>query len=150
MNHTTEFYLVSCVAGKQSHAVPAKDLYLSEWFQRARSYVERAGKPWFILSAQHVLLDPNIIVEPYEQTLNTMDVRSRREWAQRTQAQMETLLPAASRCVVLAGTRYREFLMPYLMSRFETSVPMQGLAIGKQLQWLGPRRGSDDATMTPD
>ncbi|QYD70104.1 hypothetical protein KZJ38_07275 [Paraburkholderia edwinii] len=139
MNTAAEFYLVSCVAGKRSHAVPAKDLYLSEWFQRARSYVERAGKPWFILSAQHGLLAPDMIVDPYEQTLNTMDVHSRRKWAKSTQAQMETMLPAASRCLMLAGARYREFLMPYLMSRFETSVPMQGLAIGKQLQWLGPR-----------
>lgn len=135
----TDFYLVSCVARKQSHTVQAKDLYLSEWFQRARSYVERAGKPWFILSAEYGLLVPDTVVAPYERTLNTMDVRSRREWAQRTQAQMETMLPTASRCVVLAGERYREFLMPYLTSRFETIVPMQGLAIGKQLQWLGPR-----------
>jgi hypothetical protein len=53
------------------------------------------------------LFAPDMIVGPYEQTLNTMDVRSRREWAQRTQAQMETMLPtAATRCVILAGARY--------------------------------------------
>ncbi|WP_429838091.1 DUF6884 domain-containing protein [Burkholderia gladioli] len=40
------------------------------------------------------------------------------------------------RCAVLAGERYREFLVEYLRSRFELEIPMQGLAIGRQLQWL--------------
>ncbi|WP_338000323.1 DUF6884 domain-containing protein [Burkholderia gladioli] len=53
---------------------------------------------------------------------------------------MDTQLPAepgqGGRCVVLAGTRYREFLMGYLSGRFTVEIPMNGLAIGKQLQWL--------------
>jgi hypothetical protein len=39
--------------------------------------------------------------------------------------------------VVLAGARYREFLLDYLKARFATvELPMEGLKIGKQLQWL--------------
>ena len=50
---------------------------------------------------------------------------------------MDTSLPAVDRIVVLAGQRYREFLMGYLRKRAETlEVPMEGLGIGKQLRYL--------------
>lgn len=39
--------------------------------------------PWFILSAEYGLLEPDAEVEPYERTLNTMSVSDRREWARR-------------------------------------------------------------------
>jgi len=136
MTHTTPLYLVSCVGKKREHAMPAKDLYASEWFLRARGYVERNGGPWFILSAKFGLVAPEQRIEPYDQTLNGMAVAERREWAQRVRLQMDALLPASGRCVVLAGQRYREFLMDYLDERFSTEVPMVGSAIGQQLRWL--------------
>jgi hypothetical protein len=50
---------------------------------------------------------------------------------------MDTSLPGADRIVVLAGIRYREFLMDYLRQRARTvEVPMEGLRIGKQLHFL--------------
>jgi hypothetical protein len=133
-------YLVSCVSGKAAAPTQARDLYVSQWFRFARQYVEAAAGPegcaWFILSAQYGLLAPSCIVAPYERTLNTMGVAERRAWATDVRAQMNKDLPVAARCVVLAGERYREFLMDYLETRFTTEVPMQGLAIGQQLQWL--------------
>lgn len=129
-------YLVSCVAKKRTEAMDAKDLYASEWFLRARAFVERAQSPWFILSARYGLVAPYQTIAPYEQTLNTMSVAQRRSWAANVHQQMDVDLPDARRCVVLAGERYREFLMDYLNGRFVTEVPMRGLAIGKQLQWL--------------
>jgi hypothetical protein len=53
---------------------------------------------------------------------------------------MEDNLPASDRVVVLAGARYREFLMGYLKARTDiVEIPMEGLAIGKQLRWLGEK-----------
>jgi hypothetical protein len=50
---------------------------------------------------------------------------------------MESSLPAVDRIVVLAGLRYREFLMDYLRQRAGTvEVPMEGLTIGRQLRYL--------------
>lgn len=137
MTHTAPVYLVSCVAKKSESARPAKDLYVSEWFLRARKYVERSDGRWFILSAKFGLVQPEQCIEPYEQTLNTMTLLKRKAWAQRVRMQMEIMLPPSARCVVLAGQRYREFLMDYLNERYVTEVPMQGLAIGQQLRWLG-------------
>jgi uncharacterized protein DUF6884 len=66
-----------------------------------------------------------------------MRTSERNAWASKVQAQMETSLPAADRIVVLAGRRYREFLMDYLRQRARTvEVPMEGLTIGKQLRYL--------------
>src|SRR5690606_9611227 len=36
-------YWVSCVSGKLSRPAPAKDLYISDWFLKARRYVESKG-----------------------------------------------------------------------------------------------------------
>jgi hypothetical protein len=76
-------FLVSCVAAKRSAAAPARDLYISDWFQKARAYVEKQGDPWFILSAKHGLVRPDQVLQPYELTLNNMAAKERRAWAQR-------------------------------------------------------------------
>jgi hypothetical protein len=48
--------LVSCVKDKLDHPAPAKDLYTSDLFRKARGYAERVGVPWFILSSEHGLV----------------------------------------------------------------------------------------------
>ncbi|CAE6887948.1 DUF6884 domain-containing protein [Paraburkholderia domus] len=136
MADTLTVNLVSCVGKKLDRASPAKDLYGSTLFRLARRYVERRQGVWFILSAKYGLVAPDQRVEPYDQTLNSMKVADRRAWAHRVQQQMDTEIPSGGRCVVLAGNRYREFLMDYLSDRFTTEVPMDGLRIGEQQRWL--------------
>ena len=66
-----------------------------------------------------------------------MRVAERRAWAEKVQSQMEQALPDADEVIILAGTRYREHLEDWLNRRFaHVQVPMRGLQIGKQLQWL--------------
>lgn len=131
-------FLVACVRKKQSGWVAARGLYVSCWFLKAREFVESQGGDWFILSAEHGLLHPDERIEAYEETLNGMRVAQRIEWAERVDRQIEELLPRLEMAVVLAGLRYREFLLPLLQARnIETQVPMAGLTIGKQLKWLG-------------
>ena len=112
--------------------------YLSPWFVKARDYVEATGMPWLILSAEHGLLHPDAEVSPYERTLNTMPVAERRAWASRVLEALRPHLLGTEQVVVLAGDRYREFLMPSLRATCrDVRVPMEGLKIGFQLQWLG-------------
>lgn len=134
-------HLVSCVSKKAEHAAPARDLYLSAWFMKARAYVEARGGPWFILSAEHGLLQPDRVTAPYERTLARMGVVDRRAWAKEVTEQLDVLGVRADRIVVLAGLRYREFLMPALLSRATSvEIPMEGLGIGQQLAWLERNR----------
>ena len=133
----TRCFLVSCVGQKTASARKAKDLYVSQWFIKARGYVETSKAPWFILSAGYGLVDPKTTIDPYEKTLNRMSVGERRAWATRVTAQMDTHLPAVDGVILLAGVRYREFLLDYLKARFRrVEVPMEGLKIGEQLHWL--------------
>lgn len=136
-DRSTTVYLVSCVGKKRTTPAHARELYSSDWFVKARDYVEGTRSPWFILSAERGLVPPDLILAPYERTLNTMSAPERRAWAARVKAQMETSLPAAERIIVLAGLRYREYLMDYLRQRAKiVEVPMEGLTIGRQLHYL--------------
>ena len=129
--------LVSCVKTKANRACPAGDLYTSAWFTKAKSLIERSGLDWFILSAEHGLVDPRMVIAPYEKTLNKMGIAHRKSWAARVTAQMSDVLPEAHEVVILAGDRYRENLMPYLRNRFsKVTIPMEGLTSGRQLNWL--------------
>lgn len=129
--------LVSCVKTKSDRALPAKNLYISTWFKKAQSLVERSGAEWFILSAKHGLLNPNDKIEPYEQTLKIMDAAERRVWAAKVIDQMDILLPDADKVIILAGVDYRTNLMQYLYGRFASiDIPLKGLKSGQQLQWL--------------
>ena len=130
-------HLLSCVGQKQPLPAPARDLYISSWFCKARSYTESTGRPWFVLSAKHGLVHPDELISPYDLTLNTMPVAGRRQWAGRVLTQLEPHLGGVGSVVFLAGQRYREFLEPSLRSRgLVVSVPMEGLRIGEQLRWL--------------
>ncbi len=129
-------YLVSCVSTKRASPLPARDLYVSPLFVKARAFVEARNAPWFILSAEYGLLDPNTVVAPYERTLNRMRLAERRAWADGVLAALGPRLRAVGTVVFLAGKRYREFLEPALSGRVRVEVPMADLGIGKQLQWL--------------
>jgi hypothetical protein len=129
--------LVSCVKTKAERACQARDLYTSAWFTKARSLIERSRLTWFILSAEHGLVDPQTVIAPYEKTLNKMGAGERKAWAERVIGQMATVLPDADEIILLAGQRYRDGLMPYLQARFpKVSIPMEGLTSGRQLNWL--------------
>ena len=123
---------------------PAKDLYTSAWFRKARAYVEKKGRPWLILSAQYGLVHPERMIRPYEQTLKTMPVADRRAWAERVLAELGPSLIGVDTVVFLAGQAYREFLAPALRDRgLMVRVPMAGLSQGWQLSWLGGAHSDD-------
>lgn len=137
MEKAEKIFLVSCVAGKKPDPVPAAELYTSVWFTKARKLVEATGAHWFILSAEYGLVAPDSVIASYERTLNRMSAADRRTWADRVLQQMEMDLPAAAEVVILAGHRYRENLVSWLRQRYaKVTIPMQGLRIGKQLQWM--------------
>ena len=130
-------WLVACVKGKRGAPAPTKDLYRSDWFRKARRYVEQSGGAWYILSDKYGLAHPDAELEPYEKDIGRMPACDRRAWARRVRAQMDAELPPAGEVVILAGRRYREYLIGYLAQRFgKVSIPMEGLRIGEQQQWL--------------
>ncbi len=137
---TAPIFLISCTKTKAPAACAAGDLYQSDWFRKARAYVEAKGGRWFILSAEHGLVDPEAIVAPYETTLCRMRKPARRAWAVRVYDQLlEHGLTCSGPVVILAGELYRENLERWLNSGGRNprcSVPMRGLGLGQQKAWL--------------
>jgi hypothetical protein len=75
--------LVGCVKTKLPHPAPARDLYASDLFRGRRAYVENTCERWFILSAKHGLVEPDEVLQPYDQTLKDVSVAERQDWAAR-------------------------------------------------------------------
>lgn len=128
--------LVSCVSKKAASAGKAKDLYISDWFLKARCYAERVGDGWMILSALHELLDPEDVIEPYNQSLYGQRKTDRDAWATRIANRLRSQIPPGSKIVILAGNIYREFLVSKLEDRFTVEIPLASLKIGQQLSYL--------------
>ncbi len=134
---SADLCLVSCVSLKRPGSSPARDLYVSPWFRKARSCIEALGCPWYILSAKYGLLDPSATIAPYDETLKAMRGDQRRTWARGVIHDLDPRLPGVHLVTLFAGMVYREFLLPELRGRgLELHVPMQGMRIGQQLSWL--------------
>jgi hypothetical protein len=99
--------LVGCVKTKRHGEHEARDLYVSPLFRKRRAYVEAAGMPWYILSAEHGLQAPASKLRDYERTLDAMMSAERRAWGQRVIAQLEEELGDLAGLVfeVHAGSR---------------------------------------------
>jgi uncharacterized protein DUF6884 len=103
--------LVGCVKSKGLAAAPAADLYVSPLFVGRRRLVEETCDRWFILSALHGLLDPDEVLEPYDQSLVEAAVGERRAWSQQVLASLDQELGDIRGVVfeVHAGVAYRDF-----------------------------------------
>ena len=132
--------LVSCVKKKKCIALPAQDLYCSDWFRKASAYAASAADEWYILSAKHGLLEPGAVIEPYCKTLNDMSAAERRAWARRVWDEFKEKLEPGDHVVVLAGVKYREYLIdPVQRIGCSVEIPMEGLRFGEQKNWLKQR-----------
>jgi cytoplasmic iron level regulating protein YaaA (DUF328/UPF0246 family) len=116
-------------------AAAAKDLYTSSLFKKMLAYAESLRpRRIYILSARYGLLHLHDVIEPYEQTLKTMTARDRSFWAEKVLKKLNQEADLQKDTFVfLAGVPYRENLLPHIK---HYSVPMEGLAFGRQLQWL--------------
>lgn len=127
--------LISCVSTKLPYKEKAKDLYISPLFRFNLRYAKKLSpSKIFILSAKHGLISTDDEIEPYDITLNKMKIKDRHAWASKVLAQLgEHCDIHKDHFIFLAGEKYRQNLLPHLQSY---EIPMLGLGIGKQLQFL--------------
>lgn len=127
--------LISCVSKKLDYQTKAKNLYISDLFKKRLKYAQLLNPDKiFILSAKHNLVDLNKKIKPYDMTLNKMNVEQRRKWSDLVLKQLSQKADLKKdKFVLLAGNKYREFLPLYLKY---CKIPMKGLKLGQQLQWL--------------
>ena len=131
--------LIACVGEKLGHVAPARDLYISQWFRKARRHAEQFSDQWHILSAHYGLIAPDEERAPYNVTLNEMKAPERLAWAERVWPQIRAAAPEPQRdrIVFLAGKHYRHHLAERLLVLgYDVEVPMERLGIGEQLAWM--------------
>lgn len=139
---TTEAHivLVTCVKSKGTRPAVARDLYISPLFRKERAHAERAGVPWFILSAEHGLVAPDEWLAPSERYLGDNTASYRSAWGAWVAARLDLLAgPLRDKLIEIhSGSTYLDALRPHLESLGARVVdPLHGLSMRQRLAWYG-------------
>ena len=106
--------LLGCGAEKQDEPAEARDLYTSTYFQKKRRWAELYAYRYLIVSAEHVLLEPEDEIEPYDTRLSDLTETGRELWRQRLVDKLSVELstvygtPHSHEVVLLMGESYRD------------------------------------------
>ena len=132
--------LISCGSKKLNHRAEAQHIYISPLFKKSLAYAKKIHTDSiYILSAKHHLLELTKEITPYDKTLNKMTTNQIKQWSDKAMKQINNKCDTnKDRFIILAGIKYRKYLIPHL-SHYK--VPMQGLRIGEQLQYLNKKLG---------
>ncbi len=127
--------LIACVSKKLSTRAKAKDLYISPLFRKNLTYARSLNPDAiYILSAKYGLVELETEIDPYNHTLNTLTAGEIKAWANHVLLQLAQVADLRNdHFIFLAGMKYRKYLLPHLASY---EIPLEGLPIGKQLQFL--------------
>lgn len=127
--------LISCASKKLNYLSKAREIYISPLFRMSLAFAKSLNPDKiFILSAKHGLLDLEKEIEPYNKTLNDMNKIERLEWSKNVFEQLRKVSDMEKdNFVFLAGQNYRQDLIKHIKNY---KIPMEGLGIGKQLQYL--------------
>lgn len=129
--------LIACSKSKADQPSPAADLYTSALFEKSKTYAHERADKWFILSAKHGILDPKVVIEPYDKTLKKMPKNERAAWSEKVFERLRQHLAPGDHILFVAGKDYREFLAAKLTaSGFSVQTPLEGLSLGMQLRTL--------------
>ena len=138
-NTAKHIVLISCVKKKKATKDKAKNLYISSLFQKYWKYAQSLNSDKiFILSAKYGLLDPEQIIEPYDESLNNISSRNRKVWADKVLNQMRAagLNLEKDRFTILAGKNYRQYLIGEQKIKY-AETPLADIGgIGKILSYL--------------
>jgi hypothetical protein len=139
--------LVACSRTKTDRPVPARDLYVSPLFRAARAYAERHYDRWFIPSARDGLVDPSMVLAPYDLSLRQLNTRDREAWGDRIAVELTDRFPAGTVLWFHAGTLYRDAIAPVVPH--QVRFPLAGLGIGQQLAWYRRQRHAAEEGRCP-
>lgn len=135
-----DLILVGCVKTKLDRPAPAKDLYVSAMFERRRRFAEASGVPWYILSAEHGLLTPDALVEPYDVYLSDQSPEYRRAWGDWVVVKLQQAEGTLQgRRVEIHASEPYVAAVRSALHRLGADVvePLAGLRQGEQLAWYG-------------
>ncbi len=125
-----KLFLIACSESKLSYPARAVDLYQGQAFKLAVKSAFRADADILILSAQHGVVQPDQMLEPYDCSLLRRSTSWRAEWAKTTAKQLSKYKDRPT--TILAGKFYASAATGFS----NKSTPLAGLGIGQQLSVL--------------
>ncbi|MFN8669472.1 MAG: hypothetical protein U0164_19955 [Gemmatimonadaceae bacterium] len=132
---------MSCTGPGLSQPSRARDHFTSPLFRELCTFADRQAGRWFLLSAGHGLVDPDAVIMPMTSVMHRKDAAARRTWSARVIEQLAPHLAGVERILLLANARSREYLLDFLRRDGRTVlIPLEGLSLGEQLQWLRRQR----------
>jgi len=147
---TQRLTLIGCSALKLPYAAKARDLYQGQLFKASVRYADAHDHAWAILSAEHGLVDPDGLLEPYDVRLSG-NRELQRAWARSVDLQLLDCFPHLTQTTLLAGAQYRVELAPLLQVRgIVVTAPLQSLGIGQQKAKLRQMLSPDYREMVPN
>jgi hypothetical protein len=127
-----KIFFISESLEKATSPCLAKDCYTSPLFVAGRSFCERNGKKWFILSGEHAVLEPESFVSPPVACLSRLPARQKRAWPGHVLRCLVGLGLASEEFVFLAGDGHT---LPLLLM-FDHFWPFRGLEEKEQVAWF--------------
>jgi len=120
--------VIACSKNKLTHAARAIELYTGPMFRSSLTVASAESSPIFILSTRYGLIGPDAIIEPYEQSLDTLSLERRSALITtiRLQAQ-EAFVPKPTSIQVLGGQAYVALL--------REALSRDSLAISSHPRW---------------
>ena len=115
----------------------AKDIYTkSPYFRKMRKYAESHEDLWFILSAEHHLLDPEDIIEPYNTYLGSFSKDEIIFWGSKVISDLSKVVDKTDCVELIAGKDYIEPIISQLQDMVDSvSCPLSGKRIGEKMSW---------------
>ena len=140
--------LVGCSSSKGPVSAPARELFTGQRFRKARAYAQDSQQHWYVLSAKWGLLEPDVVIAPYDVYLAEQPPPYRRAWGEWVTAKLEMVEgDLAGRVIeVHAGRAYVDPMrVPLARLGAQIREPLKGLRQGEQLAWYGG--GAPPATL---
>lgn len=121
----------------------AERSYTSAWFQKARAYTIAKCDRWYILSPHYGLLEPDQLIDPYEDKFKKLSREEQFKWAERVFNDLRrTQISTMDTLILLASAAYCDLLTPIFDARsFRYETPLAGMGITDQMKWLSDELG---------
>lgn len=122
---------------------PIVDLYVGNLYTARLAYAKQLGGPHWIVSGFHGIRRPDYVVGPYERDLASMRSDELRAWQGQQEFGALQIAEPGDRVVVLASAPYAgKWCAALARSGCTVDLPLAGMQIGEQLQWLKAQRSA--------
>ena len=122
---------IGCGATKMKTACKARKMYVGNYVQLCLAYAQTftTQDNIYILSAKYGVLPLEKVIEPYNKTLNNMNIEEKQDWKNMVIKQLEDIgINKDTEVVFICGTNYYTLLEDYF-TNYKLPLPKQRIGV---------------------